>query len=148
MDDKLADAIRRDIRITVDPGVNRDAAAQAEGVRVKAEDGGFVIFAKSHNDVLRATSKQVGGGKSGVEAGSVGDLFSQSSGVPETETGANGTTKLIYKSISIENLFREQKEKSRDFAIGQAVTESVRMNIGKAYNEAMDEVDRKNPVVK
>jgi hypothetical protein len=147
VDGKIAEAVQRDIRTTVDTG-SRAAGAKAEGVRVKAEEGGFVIFAKSHDDVLRATSKQVGGGKSAVEAGSMDDLFSQSSGVPEAKTGPGGTTKLVYKSISIGNLFKEQKEKARTFAIEQAVTQSVRMNLGNAYNEAMDEVDQKNPVMK
>lgn len=147
VDTKLAAAIQRDIRTTVDTG-SRAAGAKAEGVRVKAEDGGFVIFAKSHDDVLRATSKQVQGGKSSVEAPNQAGLFAASSGVPETETGPGGETKLVFKSITVGNLFKQQKEEARDFAVGQAVTQSVRMNLGNAYNEAMDEVDQKNPVIK
>jgi len=148
VDARLAEAIQRDIRTSIDTGISKSSGAEAEGVRVKAEDGGFVIYAKSHDDVLRATSKQVGGGASAVEASSVDGLFSQSSGVPETETGPGGTTKLVYKSITIENLFKEQKETAKNFAVEQAVTQSVRMNLGGAYNEAMAEVDRKNPVIK
>jgi hypothetical protein len=145
VDTKITAAIERDIRTTVDSGVDRTGSP---GVRVKAKEGGFEIYAKGHDDVLRATSKQMGGGKSPIEAGSVEGLFAQSSGVPESEPGPGGSTKLVFKSISVENLFNEQKEVAKNFAIGQAVTQSVRMNLAPAYNEAMDEVDRKNPVMK
>lgn len=146
VDAKLAAAIERDIRTTIDPGMYKDAAAAAEGVRVKAAEGGFTIYAKSHDDVLRATSKQVSKeSPASIKASGVEDLFEQSSGVPQAETNPDGTTKLVYKTISIDALFSEQKEAAQKFAVDQAVTESVRMNIGKAYNEAAAEVERKHP---
>jgi len=149
VDEKLATALERDLRLSFDPGIDRSAAAAAEGLRVKAEDGGFVIHAKSSNDVLRATSKQMSaGGRSAVAAGGVDDLFSQSSGVPEAQNNPDGTTKLVYKTISTADLFREQKVAYRNFAAKQTIIESFRMNLGNAYNEAMDEVDRKNPGIK
>ena len=147
IDKDLAQQIERNVRTRVDPGINKKAATVAEAVKVKSEDGRFVIYAESQGDVLRASSKQVSKPKSSIDAGSVEDLFSQSSGVPESEDGPDGT-KLVFKRISVEKLLGEQSNNAQRHMTEQAVTETVRNGIVGAYDKAFAEIDRRHPTNK
>jgi hypothetical protein len=147
IDKNLAQQIERNIRTRVDPGINKKAAIVAEGVKVKSEDGQFVIYSESQGDVLRAASKQFAESSGGIDAGSMEDLFSQSSGVPEAEDGPDGT-KLVFKRISVEKLLGEQRENAQKHMTEQAVTETVRNGIVDAYDQAFAEIDRRHPTSK
>ena len=147
IDKNLAQQIERNIRTRIDPGIDKKSATVAEAVKVKSEDGRFVIYSESQGDVLRAASKQVSEPKSSIDAVSIEDLFSQSSGVPETEEGPSGT-KLVFKRISISKLFGEQRENAQKHMTEQAVTETVRNGIVDAYDQAFAEIDRRHPTSK
>jgi hypothetical protein len=144
IDKDLAKQIERNVRTRVDPGIDKKAALVAEAVKVKSEDGRFVIYAESQGDVLRASSKQVSKPSSSIDAGSMEDLFSQSSGVPEAEDGPDGT-KLVFKRISVEKLLGEQSDNAQKHMTEQAVTETVRNGIVDAYDNAFAEIDRRHP---
>lgn len=143
--DKIAIGMERNLRTRVDPGISMKSANVAETIRVKTDDNRFVIYSESHAAVLAATSKQMGVGTSDNQATGIEDLFEQSSGVPTAKTRPDGSVGLVFKTISLDNLFREQRENERDQMVEHSVTESMRNGIVDAYDEAFNEVNRRHP---
>lgn len=146
VNEKLAKDIERQVKNKVDPGIHRKGAARAEAVRVKAEGNRFVISSESQGDILNASSKMAKApAPKGLDAASVEELFEPSSGVPETQRRADGTTGLVYRRIELAAVFREQQEKAQLYDAEQAVTNAIKHNLGKRFEEAFEEVDRRNP---
>ena len=146
MREKLGRDIQTDLRTRIDPGLGGKAAATAEAVRVKAEGNRFVIDSESHADVLKAATRMGSASQDrGLDAESIDDLFTPSSGVPVAQKRADGTTGLVYRRIQLEKVFRKQKAKAQEKTIEQAVVNSVTNNIATRYEEAFDELDRENP---
>jgi hypothetical protein len=144
--EKLAKDIETQLRSRIDPGINRKSATAAEAIRVKAEGNRFVINSESHGDVLKATSKMAREPENkGLDAQSIEDLFEPSSGVPIAQKRPDGTTGLVYRRIELAKVFREQKQKAQEKTAEQAIVNAVTTNIGKRFEEAFDDVDRRNP---
>lgn len=144
MREKLSGDIQRDLRTRLDPGLDRKGATVAEAVKVKAEGNRFIIYSESQGEILNASSK-MGVKRPQRRAQSVEDLFEPGSGIPEAETRPDGTTALVYRQLKLDGIFREQKKKSQEFTAKLSIENAVKNNIGKRYEEAFDEVDRRSP---
>lgn len=146
MRERLAHDIQTQIRTQIDPGIRRDKGVVAEEVQVRTDGSRFVIYAESQAEVLRVTSKLMAqSNEQPVRARSIEDLFEPSSGVPTVRTKKDGSTSLVYREISLENIFNEQRRKAEENNVARTIEATVDSNLGRRYEEAFDEVEQRHP---
>ncbi len=140
----LAGNLQTRLRGRIDPGIDVAAALRAQAVRVTSEGDRMVIDSEDQGAVLAASSEMVAG-ELGDEAGSVEELFAPGSGVPSAAQGADGETKLTFRTISLAALFGEQKQQEQDRVVEQTTTDVLRNGVVDAYDQATATVNRRHP---
>lgn len=141
--EKLARDLQTRLRGRLDPGIGAAAAQRAQAVRVQSEGDRLVIDQADQGDVLGASSEMVAA--VGEEVKSVDQLFELGSGVPSAVQGPGGETKMVFRTVSLETLFGEQKQDEQDLVVEQTTTDVLRGGIVDAYEEAMNDVARRHP---
>lgn len=133
------------LRGKLDPGADLKNAHRSQAVRVQSEGGRLVISSEDPGEVLQAAAESSRGGAADNEAAGIEGLFEMSSGIPSVRQGADGKTQLVFKTISMENLFGAQKQVQQDARVEETVTEVVRAGIVDAYDESIKETTRRYP---
>jgi hypothetical protein len=142
--EKLASEIQTRIRGRVDPGIDLKSARRAQRVRAMEKGGSIVIDEHDQDAVLRggmAPQRDI----SQARAGSVADLFTMGTGVPQVEEAPDGTRRMVFRTIDENQLFAAQEQKEQDRAVQETVTETLRMGIVDAVEEAAAAVERRYP---
>lgn len=140
----LAEEIQTRVRGRVDPGIDLKSARRAQKIRVRAANGEIIIDEEDQDAVLRggmAPQRDI----SETRAGGVADLFTMSSGVPESVRAPDGSNKLVFRSISAEQLFAQQGQDEQNRVVQETVTETVRMGIVDAVEKATSEAEKRYP---
>lgn len=141
--DRIASAVQRNLRSTIDTGIDPGAALKAQAVRVAAR-GNRLIIDTQDQGIL--TGKASGHEERPGEG--VLDLFKEGTGVPRVSTDALGNTRLVYREVDPTRLFEEKPSGYVDESVKREVVETVRRDVGQAYADAIDEVERKYPVTR
>lgn len=139
--ENLAKELQTRLRTTIDPGISLRAAQRAQAVRVASEGNRLVIDSEDQAEVLGASSETVEEPSDPNIVTNVDQLFELSSGVPSIVDG-----KLVYRMISPSALLgKQQQENERDRIIEQTTTETLRINIADAFDDATRDVRNRNP---
>jgi len=141
---RLAEMVQQRLRGKIDPGIDLKSAKRSQGVRVTAKGSRLVIDEKDQAAVLRG-GMQPQRDISESRAGGMADLFTMSSGVPQAVRNPDGTTTLAFRSVAAEDLFNIQKQNEQNRMVEETVTETLRMGIVDAFEDAATEVDRRHP---
>ena len=142
--ERLARDVQQRLRGRVDFGVGVNAARRAQAIRVTAKGNRLVIDESDQGAVLGAAGDQVAETDPTL-ANNVDDLFEPSSGVPRMHTGADGKPRMVFRTITADQIFAGQEQKETDATVEQTVTETVRAGIVDAYDDALQQVARKHP---
>lgn len=140
---RLATRMQTSLRSVVDPGVNLRDAVRAQTIKVIPEGERFAVRREDQGNVLD------GGGvpepeEDPNEIANVDQLFELGSGVPTAK--ANGS--LVYRTVSPEVLFGEQRRAHREQIIEQAVANSLTGDLIESYDEAFNDVRQRIPGTK
>lgn len=138
--ERLAKDLQTRLRSTIDPGVNLKSAMRAQAVRVASEGDRLVIDSHDQAEVLGASADMVDDDQDDNEVTNVEQLFELGSGVPTVVDG-----KLTYRTISPEALFGNLKSADTSRVVEQTTTETLRMGIADAFDEASRDVSNRNP---
>jgi len=139
---KMAKVVERNLRGSVDFGIDPRAAHKAQAIRVEAEGNRLVVRAEDQAAVLGR------GGAEPEEGINMQDLFTMSSGIPSIEVDNVGARRLVYRSISVDQLFEGERKKSRNRSVERTIVESAKSDLGRVINESIDEVERRHPGAK
>lgn len=140
----LANQIQSRVRGRVDPGIDLKSARRAQKIRVKENDGNIIIDEEDQSSVLNggaAPQRDI----SETRAGGIADLFSMSSGVPEIARAPDGSNRMVFREIAAEQLFAQQGQDEQDRVVEETVTETVRMGIVSAFDDATKKVEQRYP---
>lgn len=140
----LANQIQSRVRGRVDPGIDLKSARRAQKIRVQAKDGSIVIDEEDQSAVLSggtAPQRDI----SETRAGGIADLFSMSSGVPEVTRAPDGSNRMVFREIAAEQLFAQQGQDEQNRVVEETVTETVRMGIVGAFDDATKKVEQRYP---
>lgn len=141
---ELAGDIQTRLRGRIDPGIDLMSARRAQSVRVAARGGSIVIDENDQAAVLRGGARpqqpRVRPQAEGIE-----DLFTASSGVPAATRGPDGSTRLVFRTISAGALFGQQRQVEQDGMVEATVTEALHAGIVDAFENATSEVERRYP---
>lgn len=141
--ERIAGRLQTRLRATVDPGVNLRSAVNAQAIRVASAGNEFVVDREDQANVLKSPADQKKEpAKDANEVTGVEELFELGSGVPSM---ANG--KLVYRTISQEALFGEQRRAVHSQHVEQTVTSALRDEMLDAYQESFEEVQRRHPKI-
>ncbi len=138
--ERLSKDIERQVKGSLDPGVDPKRAIELNALNVKVEGSTFVIKTDDSMKALAFAEGSVKDGTGPSEARSVESLFEMSSGVPEVRDG-----KLVYKTISLEALFGAHEQRQQDEQVQRIVEDTIREKLPDAYDEAFAEVKRRHP---
>jgi len=136
----LARRVQLSLRGKIDTGLQ----APSRQVRVAAEGNRLVIDEEDPAGVLAAAGEQVREEDQST-VHSVDELFELGSGVPSTRQADDGSIQLVFRTISLDDIFGEHRQEQQDLAVEQTVTETLRTSIVDAYEEAAATVERRHP---
>ena len=142
--EKLASEIQARVRGRVDPGIDLKDARRAQRIRVVENGGSIVIDEHDQDAVLRggmAPQQDI----SQASAGGVASLFTMGTGVPEVDRAPDGTRRLAFRTVNESELFAAQEQKEQDRSVQETVTETLRMGIVDAVEDAVATVERRYP---
>ena len=141
---KLAKSIQERLRSQVDPGIDLKSARRAQAIRVTASGGELVI---DEDDQAKLFAGGVADEENDAEppAGNLEDLFRPGSGVPESVTQPDGSTKLVFRSIKAADLFGQQIQADRTEMVEHVLSDVLRNNSLEAIEDSMREVDQLYP---
>ena len=137
---RLASSIERRVKTTLDPGVDPKKAAELSTLKVTSEGKDFVIKTDDSMEALNFGEASVKEAPPPVNARSIDDLFTLSSGVPEVVDG-----KLVYKTVSMDTLFGSQTKSIQEGQVQHIVKDVIQSELPDAYDEAFAEIERRHP---
>ena len=140
----LAAQIQTNLRGRIDPGIDLKSARRAQAVRATAKGGQIIIDEHDQDSVLRG-GMEPQRDISQAQAGGAADLFTMSSGVPQIETRADGTRRMVFRTIAAKDVFAQQAKKEQDRTVENTVTETVRNGVVDAFQDAAKNLDRQHP---
>lgn len=136
---RLAVRLQTKLRNVIDPGVDLKAATRAQAVKVVSDGDRFAI---QHEDQAGVVNPQVAAEDDDPnEVGNLEQLFELSSGVPTVK--ADG--RLVYRTISPDVLFGEQRRAIRTQQVEQAIAGSLGNDLVDVYDEAIHDVAQRTP---
>jgi len=140
---RLASSLQATLRNQIDPGIDLKSARLAQSIRVQASGGQIVIDEDDQGKILTG-GKQEEEDESEAPAGNLEDLFRPGSGVPEAINNPDGSTQLVFRSISAANVFGQQITQRRGEMVERITSETLRNGLVDAIEEASREAARKN----
>lgn len=142
--ESLAKLVQQRLRAQIDPGIDLRSARRAQSISATYADGQITI---GEDDQAKVLDGQQGEDLVDAEppAGNLEDLFRPGSGVPESITGQDGSSTLVFRSISAANLFNHQVAGNRAETIERAITDTLRSNLVESIENSMREAKRHNP---
>jgi len=137
----LAGLIQQRLRVQIDPGIDISSARRAQAIRASYEDGQIVINEDDQAKLFNG-QREESADDSQPPAANLDDLFRPGSGVPESISNPDGSSTLVFRSITAANLFNEQNENSRTETVQRAISDVLRFNTVDAIEGAQREADR------
>jgi hypothetical protein len=144
---RLSKDLQSRLRNNIDPGIDLKSARRAQSIRVQAS-GGRLVIDEDDQAKLFSGGEPEKGSDSEPLAPNLEDLFKPGSGVPESVTQPDGSSKLVFRSILADDLFGQQIKNERTSMVEKTITDVLRTNTVDAIEDAMQEVDRLYPELK
>lgn len=141
---KLAAGIQARLRANVNPGIDLSSARRAQSIRV-AERGGSIVIDESDQAAVLSGGAPRRQSRVQPQAEGIESLFKPSSGVPVAKREPDGSTRLVFRTISAGQLFGQQRQFEQDRMVEATVTETLRMGLVDAFEAAGSEIESMYP---
>ncbi len=138
--DRISTELQHRVRSQLDPGLDPKRAMEIGSLKVTPEGSTYVIHTDDSQKAIAFAESSVKPQRAETEAKSVDSLFEMSSGVPAVQDG-----KLVYKTVTLETLFGEQKQREQDEQLSHIVEDTLRTQLPDAYEDAFKKMATKYP---